>query len=100
MDKLITYLGLKQDYDFEDYAMKIFMKGKRMHGSYWEHLNVRKLSNLINKKTHVPYSFFIFKNGWKHRNHENFKLVWYEDMIEDLPKVIREIADFIGYKVI
>ena len=47
MDKLIAYLGLKQDYDFEDYAMKIFMKGKRMHGSYWEHLNVRKLSNLI-----------------------------------------------------
>ena len=43
--------------------------------------------------------FFIFKNGWKHRNHENFKLVWYEDMIDDLPKVIGEIADFVGYKV-
>ena len=61
MDKLITYLGLKQDYDFEDYAMKIFMKGKRMHGSYWEHLNVRKLSNLI-KKT-CPIFFFHFQ-GW------------------------------------
>lgn len=33
--------GLKQDYDFEDYAMKVFMKGKPIHGSYWEHLNVR-----------------------------------------------------------
>ena len=61
MDKLITYLGLKQDYDFEDYAMKIFMKGKRMHGSYWEHLNVRKLSNLINKKTTCPIFFFHFQ---------------------------------------
>ena len=44
--------------------------------------------------------FFILKDGWKHRNHENFELVWYEDMIDDLPKVIGDIADFIGYKVL
>jgi len=77
MDKLMKHHGLKQDYDFEDYAMKVFMKGKPIHGSYWEHLN----------------------DGWKYRNHKNFKLAWYEDMIDDLPKVIGEIADFVGYKI-
>ena len=44
--------------------------------------------------------FFTLKDGWKYRNHKNFKLAWYEDMIDDLPKVIGEIADFIGYKVL
>ena len=47
MDKLITQIGLNQDYDFEDYANKIFMKGKRLHGSYWEHLKVRNLGILF-----------------------------------------------------
>ena len=41
MDKLMKHHGLNQAYDFEDYAMKVFMKGKPIHGSYWEHLNVR-----------------------------------------------------------
>ena len=33
--------GMRNDYDFEDYAMKVYMKGKVVYGSYWEHLNVR-----------------------------------------------------------
>ena len=57
MDKLITQIGLKQDYDFEDYAMKVFMKGKRLHGSYWEHLNVRKSILFDRKNTHIFFSY-------------------------------------------
>ena len=57
MDKLITHIGLKQDYDFEDYAMKVFMKGKRLHGSYWEHLNVRKAILFDRKNTHIFFSY-------------------------------------------
>ena len=36
---------------------------------------------------------------WKYRANPNFKFVWYEDMIADLPKVIKELANFTGYEV-
>ena len=55
MDKLITQIGLKQDYDFEDYAMKVFMKGKRLHGSYWEHLKVRNLGIFFDKQKQIYF---------------------------------------------
>ena len=44
---------MRKDYDFEDYAMKMFMKGNILAGSFWEHLNVSnqhtlyKLKNLM-----------------------------------------------------
>ena len=98
MDKLMKHHGLKQDYDFEDYAMKVFMKGKPIHGSYWEHLNVSINFFLLIEQIFFQI-LFTLKDGWKYRNHKNFKLAWYEDMIDDLPKVIGEIADFVGYKV-
>merc|ERR1712223_1170246 len=53
------------------------MKGKVVYGSYWEHLN----------------------DAWKHCNHPNLKILWYEDMIDDLPKVIQDVADFTNYKI-
>ena len=31
---------MRKDYDFEDYAMKMFMKGNISGGSLWDHLNV------------------------------------------------------------
>ena len=40
MEKLMPNMKLRQDYDFEDYAMKFWMKDKTVYGSYWEHINV------------------------------------------------------------
>ena len=37
------------------------------------------------------------KNASGYRGHENFKFVWYEEMKSDLPKVIKELCDFLGY---
>jgi len=76
MDKLMPHHGMKQDYDVHDYATR-YMGGKVVYGSYWEHIN----------------------DGWKHRNHPNFKFLWYEDMILDLKKVIKEIATFTKFEV-
>ena len=48
MDKLMSHHGMREDYDFEDYATKIYMKGKVVYGSYWEHVNVSmKLMNMV-----------------------------------------------------
>ena len=47
------------------------------------------------------YQFeIILKDGWKHRNHENLKFLWYEDIISDLPKIIKEIATFTEKEVL
>ena len=40
MDKLLDQHGLPQDFDFDKYVNDIFMKGKPLCGSFWEHLNV------------------------------------------------------------
>ena len=34
---------------------------------------------------------------WKHKDHPNLKIIWYEDMKENLIQVIREVASFTGY---
>ena len=44
MDKLMPHHGMREDYDFEDYATNVYMKGKVVYGSYWEHLNVRQVT--------------------------------------------------------
>ena len=41
----------------------------------------------------------FLKDGWKHRNHQNLKFLWYEDIISDLPKIIEEIATFTDKEV-
>ena len=41
----------------------------------------------------------MLKDGWKHRNHQNLKFLWYEDIISDLPKIIEEIATFTDKEV-
>merc|ERR1712241_535742 len=60
------------DYEFEDYATNLYSKGKVLCGSFFEHIN----------------------DAWKNCGHPNFKFLWYEDMIEDMPKMIKEIAEF------
>jgi len=67
--------GMREDCEFDEYVNKIFLPGKSLYGPYWEHLN----------------------NAWTHRNNPNFKIVWYEDLVSDMPKMIKEIATFTGY---
>jgi len=70
-EKLLPGHGLQDDCEFSLFS-SLFMNGKLVYGSYWDHL----------------------KDGWKHRNHQNLKFLWYEDIISDLPKIIKEIATF------
>ena len=39
----MAHHGMRKDYEFEDYATKIYMKGKVVYGSYWEHVNVSRI---------------------------------------------------------
>ena len=43
------------------------------------------------------FEFSLNQDGWKHRNHPNMKLMWYEDMKKGLIPVIREMTKFLGY---
>ena len=52
--------------------MEYFEDGLYMYGSYWQH---------------------IF-SGWKNRDHENLKFVWFEDMKRDTKAVIEDLCDF------
>ena len=47
----------------------------------------------------TPLKRINFQDAWKHRNHPNFKFLWFEDMIDNLPKAIQDISDFTNYKV-
>jgi len=69
---------------FPDYKMKpgkfsefanLFLKGTLEYGSYWT----------------------MLKSAWKYKDHPNMKIVWFEEIKEDMMKVIREISKFIGY---
>jgi len=77
MDKIMPHHGMRNDYGFEEYATNLYMNGKVVYGSYWEHVN----------------------DAWTYRDNPNFKFVWYEDMVKDLPKAIQDIADFTNQKV-
>ena len=109
MEKLMPNMKLRQDYDFEDYAMKLWMKDKVVYGSYWEHINVcirHCFSTNFNFYNYYQYHITVLvilissQDGWKYRENPNFRFVWYEDMIADLPNVIKELANFTGYEVI
>ena len=77
-EKLLHNQGLDQDANYQDYATKLYLKGRLVYGDYWTHL----------------------KDAWKYKTEKNFKLIWYEDMRADLSKAIRDIADFTGYQVL
>ena len=57
-------------------------------------VNIEKSSNFYKKKNELT-----FQDAWKHCNHPNFKFLWFEDMIDNLPKAIQDISDFTNYKV-
>ena len=77
-EKLLHNQGLDQDANYQDYAKKLYLKGKLVYGDYWTHL----------------------KDAWIYKKIEkNFKLIWFEDMRADLSKAIRDIAEFTEYQV-
>ena len=59
----------------------------------------RQISTFMNIINIILIILISSQDGWKYRDNPNFKFVWYEDMIADLPKVIKEMANFTGYEV-
>ena len=79
--KVITYLKTlffldKDDVDFNDFA-KLFRKGAVPYGNYWT----------------------ILKSAWRRKDHPNLKILWFEEMKNDMMKVIRDVAYFIGHPI-
>ena len=60
----------------------------------------RQISTFMNIINIILIILISSQDGWKYRDNPNFKFVWYEDMIADLPNVIKELANFTGYEVI
>ena len=105
----MSHHGMREDYEFEDYATKIYMKGKVVYGSYWQHVNVSEIKQDVYMRHYIDNSSLfngilnvsnIFQDAWQYRNHHNLKILWYEDMMENLSKVIQDIADFTNCKVL
>ena len=65
---------MKADIDFNDFA-QLFLKGAVMYGNYWT----------------------MLKSAWKQKDHPNLKILWFEEMKNDMMVVIRDVANFIGY---
>ena len=51
----MSHHGMREDYEFEEYATKIYMKGKVVYGSYWEHVNVSKMCTCYTTLIIYPY---------------------------------------------
>ena len=51
----MSHHGMREDYEFEEYATKIYMKGKVVYGSYWEHVNVSKMCTCYTTLMIYPY---------------------------------------------
>ena len=62
--------------DFEKFA-GFFRRGLLDFGDYWHHL----------------------KTAHQMRDNPNVKIVWFEDMKRDLPAVIQDLCDFLGYEL-
>ena len=58
-----------------DEFLWFYEKGLHVYGGYWNHL----------------------LNGWQHRDHENLKFLWFEDMKKDTKAVIDELCDFLQH---
>ena len=98
----MSHHGMREDYEFEDYATKIYMKGKVVYGSYWEHVNVSKIKQdvYIDYLSLLDRILNVIQDAWQYRDHHNLKILWYEDMMENLSKVILDVADFTNCKVL
>ena len=62
--------------DFDKFA-GFFRQGSLLFGDYWHHL----------------------KTANKLKDNPNVKIIWFEEMKKDLPKVIRDLCDFLGYEL-
>jgi len=63
--------------DFIKFAREIYLPGLTLHGGYFE----------------------MLESGWKRRDNPNLMFFWYEEMKEDQEKMLRKIAEFIGYTI-
>ena len=70
----ITAYGQLKDFDK---FVEFFKRGSLVNGDYWHHL----------------------KTAYMLKDNPNVKIVWFEEMKKDLPKVIRELCDFLGYQL-
>ena len=43
--------------------------------------------------------YFILQSAWKHKDHPNMKILWFEDMKKDLIPVIKDVCTFTGYQL-
>ena len=39
----------------------------------------------------------LLQSAWRHKDHPNMKIVWFEEMKKDMVQIIRDISKFIGY---
>ena len=53
----------------------------------------------IIKKTIIFDFKILFQDAWKYKDNPNLKFIWYEDLVSNMPKKIKEIAEFTGYSV-
>jgi hypothetical protein len=37
------------------------------------------------------------QSAWKRKDHQNLKILWYEDMKKDITGTIKDLCDFLGY---
>jgi len=63
--------------DIITYAKEIYKPGLCLHGGFFE----------------------MLESGWKRRDHPNIMFFWYEELKQDQEKMVRKIADFIGYSL-
>ena len=81
--------------DFEKFA-DCFKRGTLMYGDYWHHLQVWEYPAECHKSI---IFFFSAQTAQKMKDNPNFKIIWFEEMKEDLAKVIRELCHFLGYEL-
>ena len=62
--------------DFAKFT-SFFKRGSLYPGDYWHHL----------------------KTAYNMKDNPNVKIVWFEEMKTDLPKVIQDLCDFLGYEL-
>ena len=50
------------------------------------------------KGYHLYCNFFYhLRSGWNRKNHPNVTFLWYEDILEDLHKTIRDLSCFLDH---
>ena len=54
---------------------------------------------LIESKLVFDIKLFL-KDAWKYKDNPNLKFIWYEDLVSNMSAMLKELADFTGYKVV